>query len=125
MIRRPPRSTRTDPLFPYTTLFRSRLSRRGARLSRKPADRRIAPRRRARNQRVRRPRDLAAVAAHPARARLGGARLARRAWRTRVERAAALHLRRRMRARPRHKPIGRAACRERGWPYVYISGVAV
>src|SRR3546814_3573899 len=25
MLRRPPRSTRTDPLFPYTTLFRSRL----------------------------------------------------------------------------------------------------
>src|SRR3546814_11651295 len=25
MIRRPPRSTRTDPLFPYTTLFRSGL----------------------------------------------------------------------------------------------------
>src|SRR3546814_8574995 len=24
MIRRPPRSTRIDPLFPYTTLFRSR-----------------------------------------------------------------------------------------------------
>src|SRR3546814_7454341 len=24
MIRRPPRATRTDPLFPYTTLFRSR-----------------------------------------------------------------------------------------------------
>src|SRR3546814_14774770 len=23
MIRRPPKSTRTDPLFPYTTLFRS------------------------------------------------------------------------------------------------------
>src|SRR3546814_16959819 len=35
MIRRPPRSTRTDTLFPYTTLFRSRLDaqamqRRGA-----------------------------------------------------------------------------------------------
>src|SRR3546814_19459095 len=33
MIRRPPRSTRTDTLFPYTTLFRShyrRLARRGA-----------------------------------------------------------------------------------------------
>src|SRR3546814_8898574 len=30
MIRRPPRSTRTDTLFPYTTLFRSlRASRRG------------------------------------------------------------------------------------------------
>src|SRR3546814_7920746 len=26
MIRRPPRSTRTDTLFPYTTLFRSLLS---------------------------------------------------------------------------------------------------
>src|SRR3546814_14002863 len=38
MIRRPPRSTRTDTLFPYTTLFRSRrramlrrAGRRGAR----------------------------------------------------------------------------------------------
>src|SRR3546814_174246 len=28
MIRRPPRSTRTDTLFPYTTLFRSHLLRR-------------------------------------------------------------------------------------------------
>src|SRR3546814_17621199 len=28
MIRRPPRSTRTDTLFPYTTLFRSRSGRR-------------------------------------------------------------------------------------------------
>src|SRR3546814_5704909 len=27
MIRRPPRSTRTDTLFPYTTLFRSHLDR--------------------------------------------------------------------------------------------------
>src|SRR3546814_10429709 len=27
MIRRPPRSTRTDTLFPYTTLFRSELLR--------------------------------------------------------------------------------------------------
>src|SRR3546814_6886113 len=27
MIRRPPRSTRTDTLFPYTTLFRSPLGR--------------------------------------------------------------------------------------------------
>src|SRR3546814_8900769 len=29
MIRRPPRSTRTDTLFPYTTLFRSALARGG------------------------------------------------------------------------------------------------
>src|SRR3546814_13523975 len=32
MIRRPPRSTRTDTLFPYTTLFRSKMWR----CSRKP-----------------------------------------------------------------------------------------
>src|SRR3546814_18134298 len=30
MIRRPPRSTRTDTLFPYTTLFRSRRARADA-----------------------------------------------------------------------------------------------
>src|SRR3546814_7775916 len=30
MILRPPRSTRTDTLFPYTTLFRSRIGGRGA-----------------------------------------------------------------------------------------------
>src|SRR3546814_20601464 len=29
MIRRPPRSTRTDTLFPYTTLFRSEMERTG------------------------------------------------------------------------------------------------
>src|SRR3546814_4410824 len=32
MIRRPPRSTRTDTLFPYTTLFRSQLELRARRL---------------------------------------------------------------------------------------------
>src|SRR3546814_8241938 len=38
MIRRPPRSTRTDTLFPYTTLFRS--GRRGPDAERRvPADR--------------------------------------------------------------------------------------
>src|SRR3546814_20800829 len=30
MIRRPPRSTRTDTLFPYTTLFRSAAATRGS-----------------------------------------------------------------------------------------------
>src|SRR3546814_9454169 len=33
MIRRPPRSTRTDTLFPYTTLFRSRARNVGIRLT--------------------------------------------------------------------------------------------
>src|SRR3546814_5289743 len=35
MVRRPPRSTRTDTLFPYTTLFRSRRAS-----ARRPASRR-------------------------------------------------------------------------------------
>src|SRR3546814_11648920 len=33
MIRRPPRSTRTDTLFPYTTLFRSPVSMAAQRLA--------------------------------------------------------------------------------------------
>src|SRR3546814_4625993 len=41
MIRRPPRSTRTDTLFPYTTLFRS--SRAKQRRGRAPIDERGAP----------------------------------------------------------------------------------
>src|SRR3546814_18953733 len=40
MIRRPPRATRTDTLFPYTTLFRSPAADEGARRQRR-ADRRI------------------------------------------------------------------------------------
>src|SRR3546814_7516267 len=48
MIRRPPRSTRTDTLFPYTTLFRSpRRARRDAGGGALPAD---DPRRRPRGE---------------------------------------------------------------------------
>src|SRR3546814_2191156 len=36
MIRRPPRSTRTDTLFPYTTLFRSIHAIRAARATPRP-----------------------------------------------------------------------------------------
>src|SRR3546814_1538779 len=39
MIRRPPRSTRTDTLFPYTTLFRSHRQRDVARARRDRIDR--------------------------------------------------------------------------------------
>src|SRR3546814_6634217 len=39
MIRRPPRATRTDTLFPYTTLFRSRLGGERRRCPRAAADR--------------------------------------------------------------------------------------
>src|SRR3546814_15047572 len=38
MIRRPPRSTRTDTLFPYTTLFRSKYTAEQTRLSADRAD---------------------------------------------------------------------------------------
>src|SRR3546814_8130126 len=62
MIRRPPRSTPTDPLFPYTTLFRSRAPQYGGILR---GDRRhdLAERQaaahvdRARDRRRRRPAD--------------------------------------------------------------------
>src|SRR3546814_9114360 len=36
MIRRPPRSTRTDTLFPYTTLFRSAAGLRAPAVARRP-----------------------------------------------------------------------------------------
>src|SRR3546814_6110286 len=42
MIRRPPRSTRTDTLFPYTTLFRSNLPRKTSEL---PSESHWMPRR--------------------------------------------------------------------------------
>src|SRR3546814_7114967 len=49
MIRRPPRSTRTDTLFPYTTLFRSRTATvRTASVRTHPAGLRPAVRRHAR-----------------------------------------------------------------------------
>src|SRR3546814_9694761 len=50
MIRRPPRSTRTDTLFPYTTLFRSH-RRRGDGQPRRRARLGRAARRRARDRR--------------------------------------------------------------------------
>src|SRR3546814_8616613 len=46
MIRRPPRSTRTDTLFPYTTLFRSPAGRASARRSRRRPAATVAGRRR-------------------------------------------------------------------------------
>src|SRR3546814_6571430 len=42
MIRRPPRSTRTDTLFPYTTLFRSAHQRAGDRRALRHAARKLA-----------------------------------------------------------------------------------
>src|SRR3546814_15788388 len=42
MIRRPPRSTLTDTLFPYTTLFRSDLAASTQRIARHSGDHRLA-----------------------------------------------------------------------------------
>src|SRR3546814_14431640 len=39
MIRRPPRSTRTDTLFPYTTLFRSDRGHRARTVASRPVER--------------------------------------------------------------------------------------
>src|SRR3546814_2896707 len=53
MIRRPPRSTRTDTLFPYTTLFRSCRAVDAARAQAARDRRRPVPRRRNERQRDR------------------------------------------------------------------------
>src|SRR3546814_8804535 len=50
IVRRPPRSTRTDTLFPYTTLFRSRPLALLARLVRMHADRAVDARKAAADQ---------------------------------------------------------------------------
>src|SRR3546814_18952622 len=121
MIRLPPRSTRTDTLFPYTTLFRSRARRRHLREggsedalhhrlravgpgghdpARTPRQPRLAGRRLA----GRRPAGGPAVADFPRRPRAIPPRL-------RYVRPPAA-------AGPE---IGRASCRERGCQYVSIS----
>src|SRR3546814_15187507 len=43
MLRRPPRSTRTDTPFPYTTLFRSRFSSELMALNSRSAERQVTP----------------------------------------------------------------------------------
>src|SRR3546814_7332444 len=73
MILRPPRATRTDPLFPYTTLFRSRGAlgdpgpRRGVRAGGHQAVRRLGGvgRRRGRLRTDRRDDPAAVAARHP------------------------------------------------------------
>src|SRR3546814_13616959 len=112
MIRRPPRSTRTDTLFPYTTLFRSfrACGRRSGGWRRSSA--------RAACARAIRPRSPAQGQSLP---------LARSRRRNRediaVARSSWLVV---LAARPRGgETIGGASCRERVWQYVWISGVAV
>src|SRR3546814_18330556 len=91
MIRRPPRSTRTDTLFPYTTLFRSAQSRR-----RHPPRRDLDARRS----------DIQAGGALVRQAGVGDGRRPARRRRSRA------------RGEPRGDEIGRASCRESVWLYV-------
>src|SRR3546814_14304704 len=106
MIRRPPRSTRTDTLFPYTTLFRSAVLAAGDLVRRRPAAGGAGHLGIARRAAVRRRPLLAGRAAQPRGGRggslrgrpLGGAQL---------------------RAHGRDQgQIGRASCRERVCQYV-------
>src|SRR3546814_11474605 len=113
MIRRPPRSTRTDTLFPYTTLFRSEL--RGAAAISRPviatAKGAAAALGLAAEQRTQ-----AIVEIAPDFVQVGWAvaliRPARRFGAVIV-------------ATSPTRKIGRAACRERVWQYVSIAVVAV
>src|SRR3546814_18185050 len=115
MIRRPPRSTRTDTLFPYTTLFRSehhakqRLARieadgtGGAPLTLGHGDKAAAH-----DLREVRRRDHAERGNGRGPARDGFARYSRKPE-----------------EKPKNDQIGSASCRERGGQYVSISVVAV
>src|SRR3546814_12251430 len=107
MIRRPPRSTLTDTLFPYTTLFRSPHPRR----SRGGAPRAGPPRGQLRRGAPAHGRDVRHLAeAARGRAAAGGAGLAAAAL------PAGLAVRRLW---PRvAREIGRAVCRERVCQYV-------
>src|SRR3546814_13961256 len=108
MLRRPPRSTRTDTLFPYTTLFRSLVSL--TELGRWPARNPPPERRAERWALMLRVHDaVASGASHRAIAEclfdlgeLPRWRVNAPSWRRRVQRL----------------EIGRASCRERVCPYV-------
>src|SRR3546814_12450971 len=104
MIRRPPRSTRTDTLFPYTTLFRSPLTRF-------PVETKKILVSAGEDQRPVAPAEIAAAVDRKARrAGQGRHRYGLRRPDFKDRRPAG-----RQQAR---QEIGRASCRERVWKYV-------
>src|SRR3546814_19083372 len=120
MIRRPPRSTRTDTLFPYTTLFRSYLPRRLSSSALWGSPQRLAYPRYAAS--------TGSVAPH--RTQPGGRVYWCRAtgfFRSyREEQPRRLRGKRRLpSSAPSRAEIGRASCRERVGQYVSISVVDV
>src|SRR3546814_14973585 len=117
MIRRPPRSTRTDTLFPYTTLFRSRAEREEAlSLARIELENLAAMLRSADEERVALERSL-----EPRRGRIMELQLQEQAARLAVEQFAEQlteHQVDRQKLRELLEQIGRASCRERVCQYV-------
>src|SRR3546814_16312467 len=111
MIRRPPRSTRTDTLFPYTTLFRSH-------------DRHIViGLRAARRQSFAHEFDVSPQNVGLVGERAGGLHAADGPLDLveLLDQRGALFVTHRF----EHRAIGRASCRDRVWQYVYSSVVAV
>src|SRR3546814_18924417 len=118
MIRPPPRSTRTDTLFPYTTLFRSPVMRIDPDLRRAIAEFSGAERREV----ISAPRviDIAVIAAECRAAAFGSATVDRVVGVEQVfqSRQRSLHFRIGAGLGRRHWPIGNAAWRERVCQYV-------
>src|SRR3546814_13913588 len=110
MIRRPPRSTRTDTLFPYPTLFRSIRSKLASDLDARAAETVLAQARqalvRAEGQRVLLVHALALLAGQ-------GAHYYATIRPTTIRLDAILPLPSTLPADLLDRPIGRAACRER------------
>src|SRR3546814_11011728 len=127
-IRRPPRSTRTDTLFPYTTLFRSR--RPYARRRQPDLQAVAAPvgdrhRHAVDHRQWRGARPLGAQGRNRQAARPGRDDQPRQFRHRRQLRAEpALSPRSRLAARDRGGPDGRATGRERWWPAVWTLGGA-
>src|SRR3546814_20908539 len=103
MIRRPPRSTRTDTLFPYTTLFRSARHALRGRLRATARRRRLLP-----------ALERARTALRAARQHRRGSRRRPHGGRQRLPRG---DRRGAPQARGDAREVGRASCRERGGPY--------
>src|SRR3546814_17851251 len=122
MIRRPPRTTRTDTLFPDTTLFRAATAcAAAAGLHSRPEYRRSRVRslahavRRADANAGRSVASGDSLKAHRYCVHAALFDTAHQLWRRRV----------RIQAHVRTAEIGRGSCRERVCPYVWISVVAV
>src|SRR3546814_14647520 len=120
MVRRPPRSTRTDTLFPYTTLFRSPQRKENAAapqawrialLFQRPCDKLVIGR--AGDQRIQ-PGAHMDIGPRPCLAVLDPERIVR----PRDHRVAGVEAKATAAVRPRPPEICRETCRQRVWQHV-------